>query len=120
MTNPTPHHPREPYYQPVGHVVPLWLLFLVFFILMALTVVTVLAIQVNLGSLNIWIALGIAGVKAILVALFFMHLWWDKPFNSIVFISALAFLALFIGVVLVDTTSYQPVIIERPPPLLAK
>jgi len=45
---------------------------------MALTVVTVAAAQVNLGSLNVPIALAIASVKAALVALIFMHLLWDE------------------------------------------
>jgi cytochrome c oxidase subunit IV len=117
MSDPTPDKPAS-YYEPVGHVVPAWLLIAIFLALISLTWLTVQAIQVDLGAYNIWIAISIAGAKAILVALFFMHLWWDKPFNSIVFITALVFLVLFISLVLVDTTQYQHSIFERPPPLL--
>ena len=46
-----------------------------------------------------------------LVALYYMHLRWDKPFNAFVFISAFAFLFLFIGFALMDTAHYQEVII---------
>jgi len=40
-----------------------------------------------------------------------MHLRWDKPFNAFVFISAFAFLALFVGFAMMDTAHYQEVII---------
>ena len=36
-----------------------------------------------------------------------MHLRWDKPFNAFVFMSAFLFLALFIGITLMDTGQYQ-------------
>ena len=47
------------------------------------------------GLANVIIAMLIAGVKASLVALFFMHLRWDRPVNAIVFCSTLFFLGLF-------------------------
>jgi len=89
------------------HVVDKKILVGVLGALIVLTVVTVGATKVDLGALNIWVAMGIAVAKATLVALYFMHLRYDQPFNAIVFICALAFLALFIGLALLDTTQYQ-------------
>ncbi len=92
----------------VGHVVPLKLLGAVIATLMVLTWVTVAVTWVDLGSFNLWIAMGIALVKASLVALFFMHLRWDAPINGIVLISALLLVVLFMGIILMDTHSYAP------------
>ncbi len=61
-----------------GHVAPLKALFGTFGALIVLTIATVGVTYVDLGPLNLWLALGIAVVKGALVALFFMHLWWDR------------------------------------------
>jgi cytochrome c oxidase subunit 4 len=77
--------------------------FIVYSALIVLTVVTVLVSYVNLGLLNVVVALLIASVKASLVALFFMHL---KSEDRLVWGFALvpiAFLALIILGTLVDT-----------------
>jgi len=95
----------------VGHVVPLSLLFAVLGALLVLTVVTVAVTQVDLGALNLVVALGIALVKASLVALYFMHLRWDRPFNAIVLIFALLLVVLFVGLSLLDSVQYQPDVI---------
>jgi cytochrome c oxidase subunit 3 len=58
--------------------------------LVVLTIVTVAVTYVPaelLGPLTLWVALGIAGLKASLVALYFMHLRWDRPLNGIMAIS---------------------------------
>jgi cytochrome c oxidase subunit 4 len=94
-----------------GHVVPFRVLLAVWAALMVLTVITVAATWVDLGNLNLWIAMAIATVKATLVVLYFMHMRYDRPFNAIVFVSALAFVALFIGIALIDTGAYQPELI---------
>lgn len=47
-------------------------------VLFALTVVTILVSTVDLGPLNIWMALMIASVKATFVLLFFMHLKYER------------------------------------------
>ena len=78
------------------------------------TVITVAASKVDLGQANIWVALAIALVKGGLVVMYFMHLRWDSPFNGIVLLAALFFVALFIGLALLDSTSYQPQI-KTPP-----
>jgi cytochrome c oxidase subunit IV len=87
----------------LAHVTPVWLLVAVFGGLMVLTALTVAAAQVDLGNLNLYLALGIAVTKASLVVLFFMHLLWDRPFNSMIFIGCLLFVSLFIGITLTDS-----------------
>ncbi len=75
----------------------------VFAALLLLTVVTVLVSYVNLGLLNVVVALLIASAKASLVALFFMHL---KGENRLVWGFALVpifFLALILLGTLSDT-----------------
>ncbi len=66
------------------------------------------ATWVNLGGWNLWIALGIATVKASLVALYFMHLRYDNPFYALIFVTALVFLAIFLSLTLMDTLQYAP------------
>jgi cytochrome c oxidase subunit 4 len=92
----------------VGHVVPIKLLVAVGMALLVLTWITVAAMKIDLGDGNIYLALGIAVVKASLVALFFMHLRWDRPFNAFVFVTSIAFVALFIAFALTDSSEYRP------------
>lgn len=94
---------HDPPHSALGHIVPLWLLTAVFGTLLVLTGVTVAAAQVDLGNMNLYLALAIAGVKASLVILFFMHLFWDRPFNAMIFVGCLLFVSLFIGIVLTDS-----------------
>ncbi len=91
----------------ISHVAPVKVLLGVFGALIFLTVLTVAAVVVDLGPLNIWIAMGIATVKALLVALFFMHLAYDRPFNGIVFMAALVFSGLFVSIALLDSREYK-------------
>lgn len=78
--------------------------------LLVLTVVTVAASRINFGSpmVNVVIAMLIASVKASLVALFFMHLRWDRPMNGIIFCTSLFFLGLFLIGCYSDTISRPP------------
>jgi cytochrome c oxidase subunit 4 len=96
----------------LGHVVPWQVLVGVFLLLMVLTVATVAATWVDLGNFNLWIAMGIATVKAAFVALYFMHLRYDHPFNALVFVTALLFLAIFLSLTLTDTLQYRPDVID--------
>ena len=92
----------------IAHVMPLSALFGVFAALMVLTFITVAATWVDLGWFNLPIAMAIATVKATLVALYFMHLRYDAPFNGLAFLAALLFVAVFILIVLLDSIQYQP------------
>ena len=91
----------------LGHVVPVWMLAAVFTALIALTGLTVLVAYIDLGNMNLYIALGIAAIKASLVVLFFMHLFWERPFNSMVFVGCLMFVSLFIGITLTDAKANE-------------
>ena len=96
----------------VGHRVPLPVLATILAVLLALTFITVsitLVPWLDLGRAgNLWIALGIATLKATLVALYFMHLRYERPFNAVVLVCALLFVMLFCSLVLMDTRTYQP------------
>jgi cytochrome c oxidase subunit 4 len=79
--------------------------------LLVLTALTVAASWVNLGSFSLWAALGIAAFKAGIVALYFMHLRYDKPFYGFLLVVALAFVMLLAGLALIDTRAYNPELI---------
>lgn len=98
------------------HVMPVWLLGAVFAALVVLTVVTVVASQIDLGSMNLYVALAIAGIKGTLVVLFFMHLLYDRPFHLVVFVGCLGFVVLFISLVLTDTQDYARQVIPGQAP----
>ena len=93
------------------HVSSVRLLLVVWVALMIGTWLTVSATYVDLGSLNIWIGLAIATAKAVLVALYYMHLRWDRPFNGFIFLAAFVFLGIFVGIALMDTFEYQDTLI---------
>jgi cytochrome c oxidase subunit 4 len=64
--------------------------------LLILTAITVGASYIDFGSGNIVIALFIASIKATLVALFFMHLRYDKPVNGVIAGAGFLFLGIFL------------------------
>ena len=84
--------------------------------LIALTVITVLAAGVNFGSTttNVIIAMVIASIKASLVALFFMHLRWDKPLNATIFVGGLCFLGIMLTFTFMDNMTRVEVRPETP------
>lgn len=95
------------------HVTPFWPMFWVFAILLVLTALTVWTsnihgIQVGntwiafSGFVHIMIAMGIAVVKALLVAAYFMHLKYDKPMNTVVVGTTIFGVVLFIGLTMLD------------------
>ena len=86
----------------LSHVMSPRMLLTVFTALVALTILTVVAAQFSFGAWEVWVSLGIATVKATLVAAFFMHLYYDKSFNGFVFISSLVFVGLFLAFTLMD------------------
>jgi cytochrome c oxidase subunit IV len=91
----------------VGHVVPLGVLAATLTALLVLTFFTVAVSWIDLGALNLWVALLIAAGKATLVVLYFMHLRYEKPFNAVVLICALLFVVLFCSLTLMDSFGYQ-------------
>lgn len=94
----------------VGHAVPLRILTGVWAALMILTAITVYAAQFSFGPMEVVVAMVIATIKASLVCAYFMHLRYDKPFHTFVFIAALAFVGLFIAFALMDARQYEPAV----------
>lgn len=95
------------------HVMPVGVLIAVFAALLVLTFITVAVTRVDLGPLNIWIAMGVATAKASLVALYFMHLKYDHRFNLLIFLASFLFVGLFVGITMLDTKHYQPDVRQR-------
>ena len=85
------------------HILPLKSYLGVAIALFILTAVTVWVSLVDLGAWNAVVAVGVASVKAMLVALIFMHLKYDKKIYLVIFLSGLAFLTVFIGLTMFDT-----------------
>lgn len=87
----------------VPHILPFATYLKTLVTLLVLTAVTVGVSYVNFGGANLWIALIVATVKASVVALVFMHLFWDHRFHSIILVMAALFLAVFIAFTMFDT-----------------
>ncbi|WP_022835327.1 cytochrome C oxidase subunit IV family protein [Salisaeta longa] len=85
------------------HIIPLKTLLSVFGGLIVLTILTVAVAQVDLGPLNIPVAIGIAAAKATLVVMFFMALKYDKPVNTLTFVMSTVFVVVFLAITLMDT-----------------
>lgn len=85
------------------HVIPKSVLLKVFGALIALTVLTIGVAYIPLGPLNVPVALGIAGAKASLVVMVFMHLKYDNPVNALTFSVGAIFVVVFVGITLLDT-----------------
>ena len=84
------------------HIVPVRVYLAVFTALMVCTALTVLVARVDLGPLNIVAALVIAGFKASLVVLFFMHMRYSHRLNWIFAGAAVLWLVLLVGVTMAD------------------
>ncbi len=72
-------------------------------VLLALTALTVIAAGLQLRRGAVALALGIAAIKSTLVALYFMHLRWEKRLLIRLMLPiTLATLAIFIGLTYTD------------------
>ena len=98
----------------MSHVSSKGLYWTIFGTLLLCTGLTVLIARMDFGAMNTPIALAIAGFKATLVILFFMHLRYDKLFHTVVFVSAILGASLFVGFTLMDTGQYQQTNIWHP------
>ena len=81
----------------VQHMMSYSKLALVLLVLLLLTGVTVGVSYVDLGILNVPIALGIACLKVSFVLLFFMHLKYEGKAITISFLGTIFFLAIMIS-----------------------
>jgi len=74
--------------------------------LMAGTILTVLAAEVDMGPLNPAVALAIATTKAVLVVLFFMHVkYTHEKLTKLVIVTAIFFFLILLGLTMADYTS---------------
>ena len=82
--------------------VPYRTFILIWVALLILTVVTIAVSRVNLGALNIWVAMGVASIKSSLVIFVFMHLRQESKLFKIGLLVMLSILAIFIGLTFFD------------------
>ena len=84
------------------HIVSVRACTAILFCLLFLTVVTVLAAQIDLGIFNFPLAMAIATLKAAFVVFIFMGLKYDSLENKTIFFSSFIFLGIFIILTLSD------------------
>jgi cytochrome c oxidase subunit 4 len=103
MSSPNEHKHAGP-----GRYVVVWIA------LLAFTALTVFLGRMHLaGGWSVVVAMAIAVVKSGLVVLFFMHLWDHGGANRLVLATTLVFVALLMGLVLIDTATRWP--LTNPP-----
>ncbi len=74
----------------------------VFVALMVLTAITVFVAFQDLGALNDVVAMAIAGLKAVLVVLFFMQVAHSSRLSKLTVVAGFLWLAILIGITLTD------------------
>ncbi len=104
-------HEGTIHHRGISHVTSVKLLLTVWGILMVFTAVTVGVSYANLGQWSLYVALLVAFIKASLVALYFMHLRYDRPFNAIIFVGCLILVTLFISFSMTDSGAYRTTIV---------
>jgi cytochrome c oxidase subunit 4 len=101
-------HARAVAHSHVGRYLFVWAALLFF------TILTWALSRLHLGGgWGVVVALTIAATKGTLVALFFMHLWDERGANRLVFVTALVFVALLVGITLLDNATRFP--LANPP-----
>jgi cytochrome c oxidase subunit 4 len=84
------------------HVIPRRIYATILFALLILTGTTYWVATINLGPLNVVIALTIATCKATLVVLFFMHARYSPRRTRVVILAGLFWLVILLGLTLSD------------------
>lgn len=84
------------------HVVPVRVYVLVFLTLILMTWVTALVSTIDMGRLNVFVALSIAIFKASLVILFFMHVKYGTRLTKFIVLAGLYWLTLLLFIAMVD------------------
>ena len=84
------------------HIVPKKVYFAVFLTLIVMTWVTAYVSTVDLGRLNIFVALSIAIFKASLVILFFMHVKYGTKLTKMIVLAGLYWLVLLLFIAMAD------------------
>ena len=99
------------------HVSPVSLYLTIFGALMILTGVTVGAAYVDLGFFNFSVAIAIACFKASLVVWYFMHVKYQSHLTKLTVATGLFFLAILLGMSLIDYVSRGPGFYVTPQPV---
>jgi len=99
------------------HILPLKLYLGIGITLIILTIITYTVAQIDLGPYNLVVAMLIAMTKALLVALFFMHLLYDNKLYMIIFSIGLIFIAIFIIFTMFDTMRRGDIYLEVGEPI---
>jgi len=89
----------------MSHVAPKSQLYAVFATLMVLTVITVLVSRVNLGYLNLPVAMVVAVTKALLVILIFMEVKYSPRLVQVTAAAGFLFLGIMILYTMTDYLS---------------
>jgi len=84
------------------HVLPAGIYVSIWAILMFLTGLTVFVSFIELHNWNVVLALVIATIKATLVVLFFMHLYYSSKLTKVTLIAAIFFLFLLLALSMTD------------------
>jgi cytochrome c oxidase subunit 4 len=93
----------------IAHTMSVPMLIGVWATLMVFTVLTVVVSQQGLGpQASFTIAMIIATIKAGLVMAVFMHLWWDRKMNVLIFLGSFLFVLLFISMSVTDKSENTP------------
>jgi cytochrome c oxidase subunit IV len=87
------------------HILPRSMYIGIFGVLMALTIITVAAAYVDLGNLNIIVAIAIALVKATFVILFFMHVKYSSKLTWVVVGAGVFWLIILLSLLMLDYSS---------------
>jgi len=84
------------------HIVPRRVYYLVFITLIVMTWVTAIVSTIDLGRLNVFVALSIAIFKASLVILFFMHVKYGTKLTKMIVLAGLYWLILLLFIAMAD------------------
>ncbi len=99
---------RAPPPSHVGRYAAVWVALVCF------TLLTFAISRLHLGGgWGVVAVLAIAAAKSTLVALFFMHLWEQSGANRLVFLTSFVFVALLVGLTLLDNATRFP--LANPP-----
>ena len=85
-----------------NHVVPTRIYYTIFGALMVLTAVTVGVAYIDLGPMNIVVAVAIAVFKALIVVLFFMHVKYSTRLVKLTVIAGLYWMGILLVLTLSD------------------
>ena len=102
------------------HITPLRVYLAIGLSLLVLTAVTVGISFIHLGGWNAVVAVLIATVKAMLVALFFMHLIYDRKFYLGIFFIAIFFVSLFLAITMFNVLRRGDIDLIRNQPIESK